>query len=162
MRKTKKARPSAATPGQATETRAPGQATRISLFEDNTFEERAQYRIEGLLHYGAENAMSTADLMMLTGYNSVRELRKQIENERSRGALILSSTTGGYFKPDKGEKGRHELAEYVRTMRARALNTLRAAQGARVALKSVEGQIAFSGAEVEHEQEKANLSKETV
>ena len=141
--KTKNAHPCAATREWATETRAPGQATHISHFENSTANQRKQYCIESLLLHGAENALSTADLVRLAGCETARQLQKDIAFERAHGALILSSTTGGYFLPDCGEKGRRELLDYVRTLHARAFNTLKAAKYAKAALRLIDGQVSL-------------------
>lgn len=140
MRAIKNPAPDAATSKRDNETRAPGQATPISVIYDTTSENKKQYPIESFLPRGAENALSTAYLVQLTGCSSARMLQKAIEAERERGVLILSATTGGYFLPDYGEKGKREIAEYVRTLQARALNTLKAAKAARKALEVLEGQ----------------------
>lgn len=143
--KTKNPAPGAATPEREAETRAPGQATHISAIDNSTAEVKKQWPIASLLPRGAENALSTKDLAKIAGCGTTRNLRKLIEEERGAGALILSSTTGGYYLPDSGEKGRHELFEYVRMMRARALNTLKSAQAANKALESVKGQEILKG-----------------
>lgn len=92
------------------------------------------------LHRGAENAISTEELLTLCGINSIRQLRKQVAEEREAGALILSNTSGGYFLPDAGEKGREEMQHFVNTVRSKALTLLKAARPARAALRVFEGQ----------------------
>jgi len=96
---------------------------------------------EFLLH-GAENALSTSDLIRIAGLKSSRELQIQVAKERDSGILILSTCRngGGYFLPDEGEKGQAEIDEFVRTLVARALNTLKALQSARKALEVYTGQ----------------------
>ena len=98
--------------------------------------------IEALLPQGAANAIPTADLVKLAGYRSARDLQKEIERERRHGALILSrgGGGGGYFVPSNGETGRHEIAEYMQTLRARAINTLCTIKSARAALAVMDGQ----------------------
>ena len=58
------------------------------------------------------------------------------------GALILSKSGsgGGYYLPDDGEAGRREIAAFVRTVNARAVNSLRTLKAARRALEIAEGQ----------------------
>jgi hypothetical protein len=92
------------------------------------------------LSQGAENALSTADLVKLTGVKSARELQAMIARERADGCLILSSNRGGYFRPSDGEKGQLEIVAFCRTLLARALNTIKALKTAREALESVDGQ----------------------
>lgn len=98
--------------------------------------------VEGFLPQGEANAISTAQLVALTGYRSARELQKEIEHERAAGALILSRSGdgGGYFMPSEGEAGKREIAVYVQTLRARAVNTLRTLRTARAALAELDGQ----------------------
>lgn len=98
--------------------------------------------IEALLPQGAANAIPTADLVKLAGYRSARDLQKEIERERRHGALILSrgDGQGGYFVPSNGETGRREIAEYMRTLRTRAVNTLRTIKSAKAALAVIDGQ----------------------
>ncbi len=92
--------------------------------------------IESLLPHGEDNAVSTAQLVALAGCGSARQLQKRIEGERAHGALILSSSTGGYFLPaDQAEIRRYEL-----TLRRRALSTLRTLRAARQALSVMDGQ----------------------
>jgi len=90
--------------------------------------------IARILPQGAENAVSTKELVRLTGLRNARTLQIAIASEREHDALILSTTRGGYFLPDDGEKGQQEIAEFVQTLRARAINTLRALRGAKQAL----------------------------
>ena len=58
--------------------------------------------------------------------SSSRQVHQALAIERLAGAPILSSTRGLYFLPDRDEAvARQELEAYRRTLRARALNTLR-------------------------------------
>ena len=98
--------------------------------------------VEAFLPQGEANAVCTAQLVALTGYRSSRELQKEIERERAAGALILSRSGdgGGYFLPDTGEAGKREIAAFVRTVNARAVNSLRTLKAARRALAELDGQ----------------------
>ena len=131
MTNKKDSRSSAATPERENETRAPGQATHISRDNNITNRNQKQYKIAPLLPRGKENAISSADLLSMSGLHTTRQLQTQIAAERIMGALILSSTTGGYFSPDYGEKGKNELTEYIRSLQARALNTLKILKSAK-------------------------------
>ena len=102
---------------------------------------KTEFPIMSLLSVGKENAISTADLVQLTGCKSARELQERIAYERNHGAVICSGSGRGYWKP----KDRQEIQEFVRTMDARALNTLRAAKSARAALKIPAGQQVIEG-----------------
>ena len=105
--------------------------------------------VEALLPQGEAHAIPTRQLVALCGFRSARELQKQIERERMAGALILSKSGdgGGYYLPDSGEAGRREIAAFVRTVNARAVNSLRTLKAARRALKIIEGQATFEEAE---------------
>ena len=56
------------------------------------------------------------------------------------GAVILSTCRngGGYYLPAEGDTGRREIEEYIRTLKSRALNTLRAIRSARAALRDLD------------------------
>jgi len=105
-------------------------------------------QIFDLLPKGEANAIPSRQLAELVGAPSVRELQNRISADREGGALILSTCRngGGYFKPSDGAEGRAEIERYIRTLRARALNTLRALSGAKAAIASdsgLAGQIDF-------------------
>lgn len=93
--------------------------------------------IERMLPHGEGAAIPTAQLVALAGCGSARQLQKQIEAERAHGALILSSSTGGYFLPADHE----EIRRYEMTLRRRALSTLRTLRAARQALGVVPGKM---------------------
>ena len=86
--------------------------------------------IEAILPHGAENAISARDLTRISGCRDTRELRHRVAAERSRGALILSLPTVGYFLPDAGRKGQMEMRAFVGSMRSRAFRTLGATTAA--------------------------------
>ena len=94
-----------------------------------------QKSITRLLLHGSENATSTEELVRLTGLSSARLVQKQIEAERKSGAVILSSTFGGYYLPDDGSKGQNEIRDFVRQMDSRSINIQLATDSARKALK---------------------------
>lgn len=100
---------------------------------------KTEFPIMNLLPVGKENAISTADLVRLTGCKSARELQERIALERNAGAVICSGSGRGYWRP----KDRQEIQEFVKTMNARALNTLRAAKSAKAVLKVPAGQQDF-------------------
>ncbi len=94
--------------------------------------------IEKFLREGKENATASQKLADLVGCKSVRELQEVIAAERAAGAVILSTCSrgGGYFLPTGN---RHEVAEYIQTLRNRAKNTLVAIESAEAYLKQLEG-----------------------
>lgn len=147
MNTKRKARPAGSAAGQAEMGTALMGTVPCNKF--TTSVTRKQGLIESLLLQGEENAISSSDLVNLTGVKSVRELQLIIAQEREAGALILSSCRGGggYFLPSDGEVGKREIAAFVATLRARALNTLRALKTAREALESLEGQVALDDLE---------------
>ena len=102
---------------------------------------KTEFPIMNLLPVGKENAISTVDLVRLTGCKSSRELQGRIAYERNHGAVICSGSGRGYWRP----KDRQEILEFVKTMDSRALNTLRAAKSARAVLKVPAGQQAIIG-----------------
>lgn len=97
---------------------------------------KAAFPIASILPVGKENAISTADLVKLSGCSSSRELQQHIAYERNHGAIICSGSGNGYWKP----KDRQEIVEFCRTMDARARNTFAATRSAKQALKVPEGQ----------------------
>lgn len=97
---------------------------------------KTDFLIEGLLPVGKENAITTQDLVKLSGCGSARELQQHIAYEREHGAIICSGSGRGYWKP----KNRQEIQQFVKTMRNRALSTLKATRGAKKILQTMENQ----------------------
>ena len=147
MSKRKRAAHGAGTPGRQ-ETATFDRATAFQV-NFTTPQPRKQGLVESLLLQGEENALPSSELVRLTGFRSIREQQSQIAHEREAGALILSTCrgSGGYFLPRPGEAGKQEIAAFVATLQARALNTLRALKAAREALESVEGQVGMDDLE---------------
>ena len=78
--------------------------------------------VSSLLMEGRSNALHLADLVRITGWPE-RDVRKAIQRERQRGSPILSDNRSGYFLP----QSEAEKAQFVRSMRCRAREILRAA-----------------------------------
>lgn len=97
---------------------------------------KTDFLIKGLLPVGKENAITTQDLVKLSGCGSARELQQHIAYEREHGAIICSGSGRGYWKP----KNRQEIQQFVKTMRNRALSTLKATRGAKKILQTMENQ----------------------
>ena len=94
------------------------------------------------LHYGKENAIPSKALAKALGFQSVRDLQKQIEKERAAGAVILSDPCGGgYYLADDPA----ELLRFARTLEARARNTIKAAESAHRAMDAATGQESMEG-----------------
>lgn len=103
-------------------------------------------KVYDTLPFGRDNAISSKDLAVALGFQTVRDLQKQIERERAAGAVILSDCHGGgYYLSDDPE----ELLRFTRTLNARARNTIRAAQSAQMALDAAVGQTSIEGWYVE-------------
>ena len=101
-----------------------------------------QLKVYGSLRYGKENAIPSKLLAETLGFQTVRDLQKQIERERAAGAVILSdSQGGGYYLSNDPE----ELQRFTRTLNARARNTIKAAQSAQRALDAATGQEVMGG-----------------
>lgn len=99
-------------------------------------------KVRDTLHYGRENAIPTKILAEALGFQTVRDLQKQVERERSAGAVILTdSHGGGYYLSNDPE----ELERFTRTLNARARNTIKAAQSAQMALDAATGQTSMEG-----------------
>ena len=64
-----------------------------------------RFRVRDSLRYGKEAAIASKPLAEALGFRSVRDLQKQIEKERSAGAVILSDPCGGgyYLSDDPAE-----------------------------------------------------------
>ena len=138
MNEINKNRPDVGAPERSAGAKIPD--TAISDPKINCITPQPAGAIARMLPQGAENAICTKELVRLTGTKNARTLQIAIAAERESGALILSTTKGGYFLPDDGAKGQREIAEFVRTLRARAINTFRAMRSAKQALSGVEGQ----------------------
>lgn len=109
--------------------------------QDHTPEQRAAATVEpvnrkeprmvvaDILPEGKENAVSAEALCGRLGFESVRELQKEIARERAAGAVILSTCQedGGYFLPGNVR----EVKEFIKTLENRGRNTLQALESAR-------------------------------
>ena len=101
-----------------------------------------RFIVRDSLRYGKAEAIASKPLAETLGFRSVRELQKQIERERSAGAVILSDPCGGgYYLSNDPE----ELKRFTRTLNARARNTIKAAQSAQMALDAATGQESIAG-----------------
>lgn len=88
------------------------------------------------LSRGKENAISSEVLCSRLGFESFRELQKEIARERVAGAVILSTCQedGGYFLPGNVR----EIKEFIKTLENRGRNTLMALESARKLLRQWE------------------------
>ena len=140
-------RSSAATPRRSEESKALDSPLSDSTRKHNTpRRERQPGAIENLLKHGSENAIDSATLCYIAGYRNTRALQQAIAAERENGSLILSSAHGGYYLPSLDtDTGRKEIDQYIKTLRSRALNTLRTLRSARKALLHQHEQIGIDG-----------------
>ena len=99
----------------------------------------SNYSIMELLPEGKENAISSEELVGIIKLKSSRELRLKIAKERNAGAIILSTTSGGYYR----STDREEIAEFIRTLEKRAKSTMKVLKSAKRYLKNVEGQMSM-------------------
>lgn len=96
-----------------------------------------KFMVRDSLRLGRAAAIASKPLAEALGFRSVRELQKEVERERSAGAVIISDPCGaGYFLSDDPV----ELLRFIRTLEARARKTAMAAESARKALDELIGQ----------------------
>lgn len=143
MKRTEKAPTGAVTSAGAITETAAWRGTSISKVDSTTAAGGRQLGfVESILlregARGASHAIRTAELARLAGFSNARGLQAQIEAERGGGALIVSkcSDGGGYYIAGN----RAELKAFERTLRRRALGTLRTLKAARLALEVMDGQ----------------------
>lgn len=91
---------------------------------------------------GAENAVTTKELMRSMELKSEREFRELVETERNAGGLILANGRG-VFLPADGEQGREEIRRWIKLTTARIAGAARTLKAARGALRRIEGQQTF-------------------
>lgn len=96
---------------------------------------KQEFPIASLLPVGKENAITTTELLKLSGIGNSRDLQRQIASEREHGAIICSGSGAGYWRP----KDLQEIRTFVQVMDLKAFNTLKAAAGARKLLREKEG-----------------------
>ena len=93
-----------------------------------------EFEIMAMLPEGKKNAVSSDALTRILHLKSKRELQQRIAKERKAGALILSSSTGGYYT----SKDPAEVAAFVHTLENWAKQTFLALRPARKFLKEDE------------------------
>ncbi len=101
-----------------------------------------EFPVRDSLRYGRECAIASKPLAKALGFQSVRDLQKQIERERAAGAVILSDPCGGgyYLSNDPAE-----LRRFTQTLHARATNTMKAAESAQRVLNDLTRQESMEG-----------------
>ena len=136
-----KARPAGGTAEQANQEKRRESGNSYFYFNMDGNRGQGNGTISDLLLEGAENAIAAKELAKMAGLPNVRQLQEEIARERDAGAVILSTCRngGGYYLPAEGDTGRREIEEYIRTLKSRALNTLRAIRSAQAALRDLDG-----------------------
>ena len=86
-----------------------------------------QFEIMDILPEGKENAISSDELVQIFHLRNKRELQLRIAEERKEGALILSSSKGGYYT----SRNPADVEKFIRTLESRAKHTFVALRGAR-------------------------------
>ena len=114
-------------------------------YQDHTPEQRAAatvgtankkaYRmiVADVLPMGKGNAVSAEVLCSRLGFETVREMQKEIARERAAGAVIIFACQedGGYFLPGNVR----EVRAFIKTLESRGKNTLMALKSARELLR---------------------------
>ena len=131
MNEQKKDRPAGATAQRSVEVETLRTGQSISEANYNIFSESRQVgAIEKALiqigAFGEVNGVKMGQLQVILGLSLPRQVHQVMAEERLSEAPILSSTKGLYFLPSHDEAtARQELEAYRRTLRSRALSTLR-------------------------------------
>lgn len=99
-----------------------------------------KYLISDLLHEGAENGMTLAELVQLTGEDE-RSIRRRIQIERKAGKLILSDCRSGYFLPTSTL----DIQRFIRSMSRRSREIAAISHAAEDVLLKMTGQERMVG-----------------
>lgn len=103
----------------------PVQGTAATVEPANT--KKLRMIVADVFPAGKGNAVCAETLCSRLGFETVRELQKEIARERAAGAVILSTCQedGGYFLPGNVR----EVKEFIKTLENRGRNTLMALEG---------------------------------
>lgn len=99
-----------------------------------------KFLISDLLHEGAENGTTLAELVQLTGEDE-RSIRRRIQTERKAGKLILSDCKSGYFLPTSTLN----IQRFIRSMSRRSREIAAISHAAEDALLKMTGQETLRG-----------------
>lgn len=127
--------------GAGTPTRAMGNglATTFPYLDHNTAV-REKLLISDMLHEGAENGTTLAELVQLTGEDE-RSIRRRIQTERKAGKLILSDCKSGYFLPTSTL----DIQRFISSMSRRSREIAAISHAAEDALLKMTGQETLRG-----------------
>lgn len=107
----------------------------ISDFHCTSGNAGRQGQISSLLLRGAENAIPGPQLAQMIGVNP-RTLRIMVDRERLQ--YPICADDGGYYLPDNGNKGIHELRKFLRRQDSRCAANRRVTRSARAVLRALE------------------------
>lgn len=99
-----------------------------------------KFLIFDLLHEGAENGMTLAELVQLTGEDE-RSIRRRIQAERKAGKLILADCKNGYFLPTSTL----DIQRFISSMSRRSREIAAISHAAEDALLKMTGQETLRG-----------------
>ena len=99
-----------------------------------------KFLISDLLHEGAENGTTLAELIQLTGEDE-RSIRRRIQAERKAGKLILSDCKSGYFLPTSTL----DIQRFISSMSRRSREIAVISHAAEDALLKMTGQETLRG-----------------
>lgn len=99
-----------------------------------------KFLISDLLHEGAENGTTLAELVQLTGEDE-RSIRRRIQAERKAGKLILADCKNGYFLPTSTL----DIQRFIRSMSRRSREIAAISHAAEDALLKMTGQETLRG-----------------
>lgn len=99
-----------------------------------------KFLISDLLHEGAENGTTLAELVQLTGEDE-RSIRRRIQTERKAGKLILSDCKSGYFLPTSTL----DIQRFISSMSRRSREIAAISHAAEDALLKMTGQETLRG-----------------
>ena len=91
-----------------------------------------------VLPQGQQNAVPAVELAEILNYSDVRTMQSDIREARESGQLICSCAKG-YFKPESKE----EIEQYIKTLRSRALSTIKTVRTATAFLQKNQDQLSF-------------------
>lgn len=115
---------------------------RPAVFEATAgrLENKKNISIFSLLGEGEENGLKARELANITGL-SAREVQRKVRQERLRGALIISTSRYGFFRPANGS----DIVRYRRSLRHRAAEIFKLERAVEIALSQMDGQYLVEG-----------------
>lgn len=127
--------------GAGTPTRATGNGL-ATTFPNQDYNTATQKKllISNLLHEGAENGVTLAELVRLTGEDE-RSIRRRIQTERKAGKLIMSDCKSGYFLPTSSL----DIQRFIHSMTRRSREIADVSRAAEDALLKMTGQETLRG-----------------